>query len=93
VADENGHIHRIKLTNGASFWTLERLGRLRGNIQLRDAIAYIGSLDGALVVVDISTGTLLRRVTVGAPVFASPALSADGIIVADEAGRVHSLLP
>lgn len=93
VADENGHVHRVKLTGGAPRWTIQHLGRLRGDIQLRGATAYLGSLDGELLVIDVSSGTLTRTIRAGGPLFAGPVLAGEQVIVADETGRVQAILP
>ena len=50
---------------------------------------YVGASDGTLYAIDARTGRLQWRHHLGAPVFASVAVSGNGIFVTDFGGNVY----
>ncbi|MEO8378265.1 MAG: PQQ-binding-like beta-propeller repeat protein [Acidobacteriota bacterium] len=93
IGDESGHVYRIRLIDGVVEWKVDVRGAVRNTIAWNLGELYVGTATGIVAILDIWTGKLLRSVDVGAPIFASPVITPDAVIVADEHGGVHALVP
>lgn len=93
IGDESGQVYRIRLADGVVEWKVAVPGAVRSTPAWSRGELYVGTMSGTVAVLDIWTGRLLRRVEIGASLFASPAVTPDAVIVADEAGGVHALIP
>lgn len=93
IGDEAGNVHRIAVADGLSEWSVGGLGRLRGAITWHKGELFASSLDGEVLVLDMWSGAVLRRVKLGSAVFAAPVVGNGAIAVVDEQGGVHALVP
>ncbi|WP_371816932.1 PQQ-binding-like beta-propeller repeat protein [Rhodoferax sp. AJA081-3] len=93
IGDESGQVYHLLLQDGSIDWQVAVAGAVRGRPAWLGGELYVGTMAGTLDVLDIFTGTLRRRVPIGAPVFASPIVALESIVVADEAGGLHTLVP
>ncbi|QTN26505.1 PQQ-binding-like beta-propeller repeat protein [Rhodoferax sp. AJA081-3] len=93
IGDESGQVYHLLLQDGSIDWQVAVAGAVRGRPAWLGGELYVGTMAGTLDVLDIFTGTLRRRVPIGAPVFASPIVALESIVVADEAGGLHALVP
>ncbi|MCZ4088708.1 outer membrane protein assembly factor BamB family protein [Sinorhizobium psoraleae] len=93
IGDESGQVYHLLLEDGSVDWQVTVAGAVRGRPAWLDGELYVGTIAGTIDVFDIFTGRLRRRIQVGAPVFASPVIAPESIIVADETGGVHALVP
>lgn len=93
IGDESGQVYHLLIEDGSIDWKVPVAGAVRGRPVWLAGELYVGTIAGTVDVLDIFTGDLKRRVVFGAPVFASPVIGMDAILVADEAGGVHALVP
>lgn len=74
-------------------WTYSTQGPLRTSAAIVNGVAYVGSLDGWLYALEVSTGRRLWRFPAEAGITGSPAVAENRIYFATEAGEVYCVAP
>lgn len=84
--DLEGYLYAVDAETGQEVWRLEANQGPRyaitGAPVVKDGTLYYGSEDGSLYLVDIENGSRRRLAEVGAPLYASPVLTDEYILVA-----------
>lgn len=74
-------------------WTYATQGPLRTSAAIVSGVAYVGSLDGWLYALEVSTGRRLWRFPAEAGVTGAPAVADDRIYFGTEEGEVYCVAP
>ena len=53
---------------------------------------YFGASDGYLYAVNLNTGIIEQKINLGAPIFNSPAISGNTLVIADYSGNVYTFV-
>jgi len=82
VGSSDGNLYRLA-AKGGMLWKLDTGGPVLGGAALSadGRVAYVGSMSGAVLAVDVAKGKILWRLETGGPVRATPLL--------DSAGRLY----
>lgn len=59
---------------------------------LSQSTVYFGASDGYLYAVDLESGIVEQKINLGAPIFNTPALSGNTLVVADYSGNVYTFV-
>jgi serine/threonine protein kinase/outer membrane protein assembly factor BamB len=72
-------------TNGPIGWSSAPV------LDKAEKIFFVGSADGSVYAIELQTGKLKWRHTIGAPLLASPTLIGDKLFIADSAGKMQAI--
>ena len=93
VACADGVIYIVDATSGCELWSVETDNTLYTIPLVVKDLAFVGSTDKHLYILDLGRATLLRKINLGSKVFSPPRLIGRSVYVGDCAGRIHQFDP
>jgi len=93
MSDPNpaGAVLCLSLKDGKEIWKVPAPDTIIGAVATVDTRAYACCRDGQIYVIDLEKGDVAAKISVGAPMVCSPAVTADTIYVSTDAGKVFGL--
>jgi outer membrane protein assembly factor BamB len=82
-------VHCLSTETGKSLWTFRTNARVDSSPAVVGGLVYIGSSDGRLYGLDLSSGDKLWEFNAGAPLTASPAIASGRLVIGSLDGRVY----
>jgi len=92
VGSGGGAVHAFDATEGVERWTYSGPSAITASPVVHEGVLYVGRNDGDLLALDVHDGTVRWQVSLGDPLYSTPALSvAEGAVyVAASTGRIHA---
>jgi outer membrane protein assembly factor BamB len=91
VGARDGFVYAVNVADGKLRWRFDhKISWIIGSPAVADGVVYAGSSDAHFVqALDAAAGREIWRTMVGVPVWSSPSVAGDQLIVGDGAGRIH----
>lgn len=90
VTSQDGNLRCLSADDGELLWTYETGDQIRCGASIGDGKTYLGGCDGALHVVDLTTGTSVGEpLPLGGPTGSTPALQGGDVFVPIMGGVVY----
>lgn len=90
-ANPSGGVLALSAADGSMLWEYKTGDGVLGAVAVKDDTAYACSLDGSLHVLNVKDGRLIKKFDTGAKLFCSPAVTAQGIYLSTNLGKIFGL--
>jgi outer membrane protein assembly factor BamB len=91
IKQAKGEVVAVDMDKGTPKWQKEYPGGVVSTIAVQDGVAVFTATDGKVRAVDVATGAPRWTASVGAPLFAGPAIAGKMVYVGDLKGVVHGI--
>lgn len=83
-----GAVVCLSLADGKELWSVATGDVVLGAVAVREGLGFAACRDGQLYALDLASGRVADKLAVGAPMVCSPAVSASGLYVTTDGGKL-----